>query len=407
MSRSEPQFEPLLAQLRDHFREQRYSFGVMWNYPVAVRRFLRRLERRGRKIESVTVADVERHLDSLRMKRRCGPLPPHSRRMHRAAIQMLLRLVHGKWPPPGAAGEQAGQQIVADYDRWMKDLRGLADSTRRHSRAEAFRLLQWIAIQKKNISALSVDDLDAYIASRSKSMRRTSIALLVSDLRGVLRHLHRTKQVQVDLSKVLRGPPLYALEGIPSIMQPEDIKRALAALKNDRTPLGRRDYAIWMLFVTYGLRSGEVRNLQLSDIDWHHERLRIRHSKTGARSDLPLVRGVANALLNYLRNGRPATAERVVFLRGQAPYTGLNDSSSVYGIIARRLTDIGVVLPGKSGPHVLRHTRAVSLLRSGVTLKVIGDVLGHRSERSTAPYLKLATEDLRSVALGLPSGVSS
>jgi hypothetical protein len=86
-------------------------------------------------------------------------------------------------------------------------------------------LLQWIAIQKTNIGALSVGDRDPYIASRCKSMRRTSIALLVSDLRGVLRHLHRTKQVQVELSKVLRGPPLYALESIPSIMHPEDIKR--------------------------------------------------------------------------------------------------------------------------------------------------------------------------------------
>jgi integrase len=205
---------------------------------------------------------------------------------------------------------------------------------------------------------------------------------------------------------VLRGPPLYALEGIPSTIEPQDVQRALIALKKDRSALGRRDYAIWMLFVTYGLRSGEVRTLRLSDIDWRHERLRIRHSKTGAHSDLPLLRGVANALLGYLRHGRPATVERTIFLRGQAPYKGLSDSSSVYGVISRRLGNVGVVPPGKRGPHVLRHSRAVSLLRGGATLKVIGDVLGHRSERSTAPYLKLATEDLRSVALALPSGVS-
>jgi site-specific recombinase XerD len=409
MSYTELRFLPFILRLRDHFHQQSYSFGVTQNYPVAVRRFLRNLERRGRRVESISPAEVESYLDTLRIRRGRGAFPAHSRRMHRAAIHMLLRLVRSEWPPaptPTDARELSEQHIVGAYDDWMKELRGLSMGTRRRARAETHRLLRWIGSRKKSVASLSVEDLDTYIASRSVTMRRPSIALLVSDVRGIVRHLHRTDQVPVDLAKALRGPPLYALEGIPSTIEPEAVQRALAALKKDRTALGRRDYAIWMLFVTYGLRSGEVRKLRLSDIDWRHERLRIRHSKTGAHSDLPLLREVANALLSYLRHGRPATAERTVFLRGQAPYKGLSDSSSVYGVISRRLSDVGVVLPGKRGPHVLRHTRAVSLLRGGATLKVIGDVLGHRSERSTAPYLKLATEDLRSVALAIPSGVS-
>ena len=409
MSYTELRFLPFIIRLREHVHQQRYSFGVTQNYPVAIRRFLRDLERRGRRVESVSPADVESYLDTLRIRRGRGLFPDHSRRMHRAVIHMLLRLIRSEWPPaemPTDASERADAHIVAGYDKWMNELRGLSKDTRRRHRAEAHRLLSWVRDQRKGIASLSVEDLDAYIASRSITMRRPSIALLVSDLRGIVRHLHRTDHMPVDLAKALRGPPLYALEGIPSTIEPEDVRRVIKALKKDQTPLGRRDYAIWTLFVTYGLRSGEVRKLCLADIDWRHDRLRIRHSKTGAHSDLPLLREVANALLGYLRHGRPDTAERTVFLRGQAPYAGLNDSSSVHGIITRRLGQVGVVLPGKRGPHVLRHTRAVSLLRGGVTLKVIGDVLGHRSERSTAQYLKLATEDLRSVALAIPSGVS-
>ena len=388
MSYTELRFLPFIMRLREHFHEQRYSFGVTQNYPVAVRRFLRNLERRGRRVESVTPADVESYLDTLRIRHGRGPFPNHSRRMHRAAIEMLLRLIRKEWPPaatPTDARERAELRIVAAYDEWMRELRGLSKDTRRRGRAEAHRHLRWIREQKKRIASLSVEDLDTYIASRSITMRRPSIALLVSDLRGIVRHLHRTDTMRVDLAKALRGPPLYALEGVPSTIEPEAVRRAIKALKKDRTPLGRRDYAIWMLFVTYGLRSGEVRKLRLSDIDWRYERLSIQHAKTGAHSDLPMLREVAEALLSYLRHGRPTTTERTVFLRGRAPYTGLNDSSSVHGIITRRLGNVGVVLPGKRGPHVLRHTRAVSLLRGGVTLKVIGDVLGHRSERSTAP----------------------
>jgi site-specific recombinase XerD len=95
-----------------------------------------------------------------------------------------------------------------------------------------------------------------------------------------------------------------------------------------------------------------------------------------------------------------------VFLRNQAPYVALRDSSSLHGIVTRRLATVGVVAAGKHGPHALRHARAVSLLRGGVPLKVIGDVLGHRSERSTTKYLKLATEDLRAVALEVPAEVA-
>ena len=121
---------------------------------------------------------------------------------------------------------------------------------------------------------------------------------------------------------------------------------------------------------------------------------------------MPLLRGPADALLDYLKHGRPATAFREVFLRALAPYRPLCSCAALHYVVGRRLQAIGVSLTGKRGGHVLRHSRAVSLLSGGVSIKVIGDVLGHRSERSTAVYLKLATDELRAVALDLPEGVS-
>jgi site-specific recombinase XerD len=106
---------------------------------------------------------------------------------------MLLRLVHGKWPPeiaPTTADEIAMHEVICDYDAWMADLRGLSASTRERGRAEARFLLRWLSDHGKTVATLSIVDLDAYVAWRGTSMRRTSKALMVSTLRGVLRYLH-------------------------------------------------------------------------------------------------------------------------------------------------------------------------------------------------------------------------
>jgi integrase/recombinase XerD len=108
---------------------------------------------------------------------------------------------------------------------------------------------------------------------------------------------------------------------------------------------------------------------------------------------------VGKALLTYLRRGRPQTDAREVFIRGHAPYRAL---SRIYIEVLRRLEAAGVKPRGKCGPHAFRHARAVSLLRASVSRKVIGDLLGHRSEEATIAYLKLATEDLRAIALEIP-----
>jgi site-specific recombinase XerD len=163
--------------------------------------------------------------------------------------------------------------------------------------------------------------------------------------------------------------------------------------------MGLRDYAILQLLSAYGLRVGEITHLRLDDIDWRAETLRIRHSKTGTHSLLPLMEPVGKAVIRYLQHGRPTTDAREIFIRSRAPYGPM---AGIYSEVLRRMEAAGVRPSGKRGPHIFRHARAVSLLRASVSRKVIGDVLGHRSTEATIPYLKLATEDLRAIALEIP-----
>ena len=164
---------------------------------------------------------------------------------------------------------------------------------------------------------------------------------------------------------------------------------------------GRRDYAVLLLLATYGVRAGEVTRLRLDDIDWRAGLLRLRRAKVGGELCLPLTAAVGNALLAYLRRGRPATPQRELFVRHNAPHPAFRTSSAIYQIVRQAFDRAGIVAPHR-GPHVLRHARATSLVRQGWSLKVVADLLGHRHPDSTLPYTKLALEDLREVALEAP-----
>jgi integrase len=142
--------------------------------------------------------------------------------------------------------------------------------------------------------------------------------------------------------------------------------------------------------------------MRLEDIDWRREEIRVIQSKSHLPFLLPLSSKVGNAILRYLREGRPRSEAREVFLRLHAPHVAFLCGSSLGSMIGRRLKKAGIRVEGRHGTHAFRYAHAVSLLRARVPLKTIGDLLGHRSPTSTSVYLKLATEDLRSVALEIP-----
>jgi integrase len=167
------------------------------------------------------------------------------------------------------------------------------------------------------------------------------------------------------------------------------------------TPMGRRDYAMFLLVVTYGLRACEVVSLTLDDIDWRADRLCVPRRKVRSPLVLPLTPEVGAAIVAYIRDGRPRLTYREVFLRERAPAGTLEPT--VFGHVFRgRIRSSGLTIPDL-GPHCLRHSLAIHLLRQGLPLKSIGDLLGHRNAESTCVYLRLHVEDLRDVALDLPA----
>jgi site-specific recombinase XerD len=406
--------DPSVIAFREHLIEEGFRASVIPTRLSMIRVFLRFLGAQHVSVEEVKPAHVALYLESrLAAYQRSHRWPPADPKLWRyrltGPIHRYLRLVRGEWPPKVPVTDELDvirHDLGAGYGRWLTELKGFSPETLRKNGDAAQLFLRWLGerARPERLRSLTVSDVDGFLAWRNPGLRRATRRGVTHCLRSFLDYLYGSGLLEQDLAPHVAAPTLYRLEDIPSALSKDHVARLLEVTRRDRRPAGLRDYAMLLLIKTYGLRAGEVVRLRLRDIDWRRDQIHIRQSKTRADLWLPLTAEVGEALLDYLRDGRPKGRWREVFLRMCAPCGPFTRGSSLYSVLERRLQRADIQVEGKRGPHALRYARAVELLRASVPLKSIGDILGHRSAESTEIYLKLATEDLRSIALELPLG---
>jgi integrase/recombinase XerD len=301
-------------------------------------------------------------------------------------------------PPPPA---NASSAILDAYRKYLREVRGLAPITIENHCLTSCEFLQHCLDQ---IGALRFADLtrghsESFICSVSSRFGRGSLQHIVGHVRGFLRFLAMRGEAPAGLDSQIDMPRVYRLEQLPRALPWNTVRAFLQSIDRAYSS-GMRDYAMFLLIATYGLRGCDIAGLKLSDIDWQTGEIHINQSKTKCPLLLPLTDQVAEALLVYLREGRPHSSYREIFLTAQAPILPIQRQTVGYAFrnrAKRSALDIPFL-----GVHCLRHSYAVRLLRQGVSLKNIGDLLGHRSTESTCVYLRLNVDDLREVALPLP-----
>jgi integrase len=202
----------------------------------------------------------------------------------------------------------------------------------------------------------------------------------------------------VNLAGVVVTPRVYQGEHCPRFLTRAQIDAVLAVIDR-QTPGGRRDYAMVLLLAVYGLRAIEVTHLRLDDLDWHRQLLHIRHRKVGNDTTYPLSVAVGEAILAYLRLGRPSSTHREVFLSVKAPFTPLTPRGGLSDQVRKYLAQAEIRV-ARSGTHSFRYSCAQRLFEEGLPLKTIGDYLGHRDARTTQHYTMITLDQLREVALG-------
>lgn len=281
------------------------------------------------------------------------------------------------------------------FVRWMRDERGLAERTVRQWQDTAATFLRWYAQTGRNLSELHPQDIDAYFTTYGAGRwGRVAISYMVGMLRSFLRHLASRGRCDVHLAASIFGPRRYALEKVPPTLSWDEVRRVIAATDTD-DPQDIRDRAILMLMAVYGLRRSEVADLRLDQIHWQARELHIQRHKRNQAQVFPLVETVASALARYIDTIRPIVKHPQIFLRMHAPHVPMLPPS-FYWLVSARLRAIGLS-GAKLGPHALRHACATRMLAEGLSLKEIGDHLGHLNPCSTLTYTKVDLTGLREV----------
>ena len=306
----------------------------------------------------------------------------------------------GVVPPlvPVAAGS-AIEVLLASFSRYLLSERGLAASTAAAYVARVDRFIAGCAADR-DVGLITAADVTRAVLEETVTRSVGSVQFFVASVRAFLRFCSLEGLIEVDLSAAAPSITGRRSEVLPQGITREDAAAFLASCDRSQA-IGRRDHAVLVILLRLGLRAVEVARLRLDDIDWRAGQMVIR-GKGEREESLPVPAEVGVSIADYLRNGRPGTTRREVFLTVCAPLTGLT-RGSVSSIVRRACISAGVP---SIGAHRLRHALACDMVAAGASLPEIGQVLRHRQLSSTAIYAKTDVAQLRSLALAWPGGES-
>ena len=290
--------------------------------------------------------------------------------------------------PPATAADR----LVAEYTDYLRRQRGIGEAGIRFREGVARELLAGRSARK-----LTAETVVRFMLTKTRRYSAGAAAGIATAVRSLLRFLHVRGHIDVPLVGAVPKIAGWRLTSLPRAVG-DDVVDALLGSCDRRIAVGRRDYAVLLLLVRLGLRAGEVAALHLDDVDWRRGEIGIR-GKGGRIDRLPLPRDVGDALVGYLRRGRPACEARTVFVSDRAPHRALGSGGAVASRVRWAATRAGIA---PIGAHRLRHTAATQMLRRGSSLADIAQVLRHRSVETTAIYAKVDRDALRSLACPWP-----
>jgi site-specific recombinase XerD len=287
------------------------------------------------------------------------------------------------------------KKIGAFADHMERD-KGLSPATIRGRCWIVTRFLTRLKIKGGSLCKITPHRIDMSLQEMldPQGYARTTVQTWAEGLRTFFRFAEAQGWCRKGLAAFIRGPRVFSQTSLPLGPSWDDVQRLLATTEGNQ-PHNIRARPMLMLFAIYGLRAGEVTRLRLEDLDWEHELLSVGSSKTKRVRTYPLIRSVGDAILRYLQEVRPRSPHRELFLSLRPPFGPLRTPPG--DVVAKRLKSLGVSLP-HYGPHALRHACAARLLADGLSLKEIGDQLGHTDPDTTRIYAKVDLAGLRQVA---------
>jgi len=399
-------FDGLIADALKHLEVLGYAPGTLANYRNVWTVFAQFAEKEAES-ESLSTDLVQRFLEhrGIPTNQTETELTFHQRHI-RTVMRVLIEFaLHGcfqrrshvvgktKLPPPL-------QNLLCGYEEFcVKHLRSSSETLRtRKQHITCF--LHYLDTRGINAATeLQSSSFSEFVISRAH-LKPATLAGVVSTLRSFVRYLCMQGEVSGDLVEYIPKVRVPRDARIPSVWSRKDVDTLLCAVDRS-SPVGKRDYAILLLAARLGMRVSDIRALLLDHLQWEQACIEMTQTKGGNPLHLPLTENIATALIDYLRNGRPKTDHREVFLRANAPFEPFANNNNLHHIITTYRRRAGISLPAKNrrGLHSLRHTMASRLLEEGIPLETISSVMGHLSLETTRLYTKIDIEALRGVAI--------
>ena len=394
-----------LPALIQTLRTQRYAPDTIRRYVHAAATFGQWLTTQPLPVSAINEHVLARYIVSRgsRMIRTTGRA---QRPQSTVGLHHLLQVLRDQGviaPPVVAVPTTPIEQVLVEYEQYLDRVHGAARLTRRKYRYFARQLLQavfpsgdlhWPALRAETITHVVQQE-----TTRRRGFGRKHPG---SAIRIFLRYLVTCGMIPAGLEAAVPGMWIWTHASLPEYFSEEEIARLLT-VSADGTAVGKRNYALLLLLARLGLRAQEAVHLRLDDIDWRAGIVSVCARKTHRERVLPLPEDVGEALVAYLRVGRPPTTSRAIFLTHTAPYRPLQSESAVTKLVKRLIREAGLCRR-TSGAHLFRHAAATHMVRRGVSFKAVADVLGHQSLQTTGIYAKLDLETLAQVALPWPGG---
>ena len=393
---------PYLDDLAETLTQQQYRSGTICKYVNAADAFGRWLKGRDLSIAEIDDAAMNSYLKKLG-RRKCQGRAIGCMREAAYGVRRFVERLREQGviaeSKPGTAPADA--VWLAPYAVHLEHL-GLSSGTRRtYLRFAGSLLNDTFGGALPHDGVLTAEKVTAFVRDQASRLNPSSSRAPVTATRVFLRYLTMRGLVPATIVSAVPTIRQWKLAALPKYVTADEVSRVLASCA--ATPVGLRDRAILRLLSGLGLRAGEVVQLQLDDIDWREGCVRIRAGKSARGRTLPLPEGAALDLIAYLRDGRPKSSGRAVFLRSCPPYRALKCSACVSSIATTHVKRAGIVR-SHHGAHMFRHTAATQIVRHGATFKQAADILGHQRLETTAIYAKLDLEKLLTVAMPFPGG---
>lgn len=376
----------LLKEFTEYLLAEGYASGTVLQYRNTGRHFASWLHRLRIPLEEVTESIVVDFINHDCICPNFFKLPSKQSNVYISHLNRFVRflIVRGIVPGVSPMPKVELSEDMTAFRIWLRQHRGIIEPTiERHIKSVGILLLDLGHDPRKYNAAL----IRRAILRCFKNISRASAQLMAGSLRMYLRFLVTNGRCPESLIKAVPTIPRWRLSTLPRYILKDDVERVIASCDVTR-PKGMRDRAIMLLLARLALRGGDIVCLCLDDIDWENSIIQVS-GKTRHSVGLPLPQDVGDAILSYIEHARPRVDEKKIFLGVNPPYRPFLSSSPISGIVQTALKRAGIENVNLRGAHLLRHSAATNMLRSGATLEAVGTLLRHQSAETTAIYAKV------------------